>query len=623
MRKRETAKSVKAGRACRRCPSGATRRWCGAVALGTALAAAWSLSGCAEPSAGPEPTPTAQVLRREDAGDLALALDALRKLAEGDADAQPAQRTVFYLNQWISSEPARQAPWEPDRMLQTLPRALRTTPGLAPEALRRMEFSVHRPDDPEACPWLDDIAYLQQNLWLRDIALRARREPSPPELAAWLKTIEQTVGLPEAEQLAAAERLFDWTVRNIQLEPLPPVPRQPEAAPSGTTDPLPPAAQGQVGPGYSRLPLQVLLYGRGDAHERGRVFLLLCRQLGIDAVMLGILEESSPIPRPWLPAVLVGGRLYLFDATLGLPIPGPEGRGVATLEEVAAEPGLLRALDLEGGEAYPVAANDLQRVIALIDAEPAALSRRMQLLQTAMQTRKEVKEGSRLALAIQPSELADRLRKTKVLAGVNLWRAPFEAIWYQHSRYQLAQRDPQVAQEMAVQDAVFSAARPLRKARNLHLQGRFENEERKPGARALYLQCRPPDREIDALRTNAFFQAAVGLDKTLPQDPQQREAILEHYATITRQGKFAATYWLGLTYYEAGRYDVAIEWLGERTLEVSPPSPWTSGARYNLARCYEQLGKYDLARRWLQTDTDSPQRHGNLLRARWLAQRMR
>jgi tetratricopeptide (TPR) repeat protein len=176
---------------------------------------------------------------------------------------------------------------------------------------------------------------------------------------------------------------------------------------------------------------------------------------------------------------------------------------------------------------------------------------------------------------------------------------------------------------MAVQDAVFSAARPLRKARNLHLQGRFENEERKPGARALYLQCRPPDREIDALRTNAFFQAAVGLDKTLPQDPQQREAILEHYATITRQGKFAATYWLGLTYYEAGRYDVAIEWLGERTLEVSPPSPWTSGARYNLARCYEQLGKYDLARRWLQTDTDSPQRHGNLLRARWLAQRMR
>lgn len=621
MHTRKTEEHEAVGRGCGGWSQVAARPCRAALALGALWAAAWSLMGCAEPSTNPTPTPTAQVLRREDAGDLALALDALRKLAEGDDDAQPAQRTIFYLNQWISAEPAGQGSWEPDRMLQTLPRALRTTPGLAPEVLRRAEFSAHAPGNPEECPWLDDIAYLQQNLWLRDIALRARREKSPPELAAWLKTIEQSVGLPEAEQLAAAERLFDWTVRNIQLDPLPPVPRQPEATAGGTTDPLPPAAQGQVGPGYRQLPLQVLLYGRGDAQERGRVFLLLCRQLGIDAVMLGILEPSSPTPRPWLPAVLVGGRLYLFDAALGLPIPGPGGRGIATLEEIAAEPGLLRALDVAEAAAYPVTAKDLQGIFALIDAEPAALSRRMQLLQTAMQTRKEVKEASRLALAVRPSELADRLRKTKVLAGVNLWRAPFEAIWYQHSRYQLAQRDPQVAREVAVQEAVFSPARPLRKARNLHLQGRFENEERRPGARSLYLQCRPPDREIDALRTNAFFQAAMGLDKTLPQDPQQREAILEHYATITRQGKFAATYWLGLTYYEAGRYDAAIEWLGERTLEVSPPSPWTSGARYNLARCYEQLGKYDLARRWLEADTDSPQRHGNLLRARWLAQR--
>lgn len=594
-------------------------------ALWAAAVAGWGLglcglSGCEPPRSSPTATASKTTLRREDAGDLALALDALRKLAEGDEDSQPAQRTVFYLNQWISSEPVGQASWEADRMLQTLPRALRTTPGLEPDALRRLEFSVHDPHDPTECPWLDDIAYLQQNLWLRDIALRARRQPSPPELASWLKTIEQMVGVPEAEQLAAAERLFDWTVRNIQLAPLPPTPRQPEATAGGTTEPVPPAAQGQVGPGYSLLPLQVLLYGRGDAQERGRVFILLCRQLGIDAVMLGLLEEASPIPRPWLPAVLVGGRLYLFDTALGLPIPGPEGRGVAALEEVAAEPRLLRALDMDGVATYPVVARDLQGVIALIDAEPAALSRRMQLLQNALQTRKEVREGSRLALAVRPSELAERLRKTKVLAGVNLWRAPFEAIWYQHSRHQLAQRDLQTAREVGLRDAVFSSSRPLRKARNLHLQGRFENEERKPGARTLYLQCRPPDREIDALKTNPFFQAAMGLDKALPQDPQQREAVLEQYVQIAREGKFAATYWLGLTYYEDGRYDAAIEWLGERTLEVSPPSPWTSGARYNLARCYEQLGKLDLARRWLESDTDSPQRHGNLLRARLLAQ---
>ena len=48
---------------------------------------------------------------------------------------------------------------------------------------------------------------------------------------------------------------------------------------------------------------------------------------------------------------------------------------------------------------------------------------------------------------------------------------------------------------------------------------------------------------------------------------------------------------------------------------MSPPSPWTPGARYNLARCYEQLGQSSLARQWLESDKESPQRHGNLLRA--------
>jgi len=46
--------------------------------------------------------------------------------------------------------------------------------------------------------------------------------------------------------------------------------------------------------------------------------------------------------------------------------------------------------------------------------------------------------------------------------------------------------------------------------------------------------------------------------------------------------------------------------------------PWTPAARYNLSRCYEQLGKLDLARQWLESDKDSPQRLGNMVRARML-----
>ena len=46
-------------------------------------------------------------------------------------------------------------------------------------------------------------------------------------------------------------------------------------------------------------------------------------------------------------------------------------------------------------------------------------------------------------------------------------------------------------------------------------------------------------------------------------------------------------------------------------------SRWTFGARYNLARTWEAQGKIEEAVALLEADT-SPQRHGNLLRAKRL-----
>ena len=73
------------------------------------------------------------------AADLELALVSLRKLAEGN-DSQPGQRTIFYLNQWISSDPKATEAWQQDRMLESLPRALRNTPGL--ERIAKTQFNL-------------------------------------------------------------------------------------------------------------------------------------------------------------------------------------------------------------------------------------------------------------------------------------------------------------------------------------------------------------------------------------------------------------------------------------------------------------------------------------------------
>jgi tetratricopeptide (TPR) repeat protein len=250
---------------------------------------------------------------------------------------------------------------------------------------------------------------------------------------------------------------------------------------------------------------------------------------------------------------------------------------------------------------------------AMIDAEPSALARRMQLLQGAMPPAKK------LALAASPSQIEPKLRKANV-SGVSLWSVPFEAVLYRFGRQQKAASDPQLGREMYKQNVLFLPARPLVKARNLHLQGRFENEDQKAGARSLYLQCRPPRNEILAMETNEFYRKSIGLEQALPEDPVQRKGMLEMFTSIAREGKFHATYWLGLTYYEADKPAAAIDWL-KRTVEDDPPSTWVPGGRYNLARCYEKLGRIDLAKQWLESDQDSPQRHGNLLRAKGLVEK--
>lgn len=595
----------------------------------TALAAAL---GCTtEPIVAPTTQTKAEKLASRD--DLTLAFDSLRKLAEG-GDQQAAQRTIYYLNQWLATEKPSLGEWKPDRMVENMARVSRTAPGL--ERLDELEFKLLAPMPEPAMKALglakrpetdaNDLSHLQTSLWLNDIAQRVRTEAPPPLLADWLREVETSVGLPEAERLAAAERVFDWTIRNIQLDELPPAPAGPTAtAGPQSTDPISPALIGEPGPGYRQSPLEVLIHGHGDAWERARVFILLCRQLKIDAVMLGIMEETSPVPRGWVAAVPIKNELYLFDTTLGLPLPAKEARGIATLSQVQADPALLRRLDVEGLPAYPVNAAEVKNVVALIDADPAALSRRMLLLESALPS------NSRIALACQPSQLEPELRKCRGVALVSLWRVPFEAAQFGLGRMRLAAQNPEYARQFQLEMMVFDPAYQLLQGRNLHIQGRYSSSDDEQGARTQYLSARPADREIDALESSEFVRAAMGLQQTLPADETQQRAAIDQMTTIARTRKHHATYWLGLTYYDAAAqeqrpqdrrrsYETAIEWLGERTVPVFPPSPWIAGARYNLARTYEQLGDHEAAIRWLKADTDSPQRRGNLLRAKMIEQ---
>lgn len=552
--------------------------------------------------------------------ELTLALDAVKQLAS-PSGAQAAWRARAYLNQWLSRTDFAKVAWTPDPLLKNIASAYQQTPGLN-ELARRSFSGWPNPQELESQPWLheqrNDLDYFQQALWLHDIVDRVALPQATPERQDWLAEVEQASGITVAEKLAKADRLFDWTVRNLQLDPLLPAPKPPVATADANEEQrnwasLPAPLRGEPGPGYQNSVRKVLLTGHGDAWERGRVFLLLCRQAGIDAVMLGLHDEATISARAWVAAVLIDKQLYLFDPGLGLAIPGPDLKGIATLEQAVAQPGLLEQLNVTDGPKYPVQQEQLTEIVALIDAAPEALSKRMLLAEQALRGKRH------LALTCQPSELKKRLQECRHITGASLWRVPFEAAMFQAVLAARFQQDAGLQWVYSREMSIFLPDRPLAVARNLQLQGMFEDEDQTAGARTMFLAQRTPDRAIDLLQTSNSMRRSIGLAEKLPDDLQQRNAALDRLAHIARRTKQDATYWLALTYLDAGKLSAAREWLADRTLSATPPTPWADGATFNLARIYQQEGNLAKAAELFRAQPESPQHHGNLLRAQWLA----
>jgi hypothetical protein len=564
------------------------------------------VTGCDSPSSSVKRRGGSSVGGQSSREHLVAAMEYLFRSNEFDRH-QTRLQVAYHLNRWLDEAPEAQ-PWEADPMTRTMPRAFRESPDIRELDRRRFQ--------------LDDSDYLQEAVWLQLISNWASRNPGQPDLEDWFKAQEDEMGPVASGQLAIAHRLFDWTVRNVQLDELLDYPAdavaRPQQSPGGGSEaPLPPPPKrGIAGPGYQFYPWQTLLYGHGDALQRARVFLLLCRQQGIDGVMLAFPgKTSAPRPRPWLPAVLIGERLFLFDVALGLPIPGPEGRGVATLDQVLDDPQLFELLTVGDRFRYEVAASDLRSLLALIDASPSALSWRMRQLQSQLTGK------YRTALAAAPTTIAEQMRKCRGVEDVAIWQLPFETTWYQSHREEVARDDPRVARDLFVNFGVFEIRNPLVRGRQLHFRGVFENQGEEKGAKALYMEARTPQSQIDRVDTSFEVQRQMGLVRNRDERDLAWRNRIASTKLLMSQAKQHATYWLGLSQVATGRRDSAIDWFVRRVIEGDVESPWHQGARYNAGRAFEAQGKIAEACQWYRADEESPQRHGNLLRANWLEQR--
>ncbi len=537
----------------------------------------------------------------------AIAMESLRQRDEHNLGREARQAT-YHLNCWIEDQPADKRWFADRRMLKTLPLETRTAPSfeevVTDRSLALLEFVP------------SDIMFLEETRWLNAIARWVSQLPDDRAVIDWLPTTQ--LSGETADQLIVCYKLFDWVVRNVQLDELLPYPQKTTAGPaagSDAQDPMqtwPPPMRAEPGPGYRYYPWHVLQYGHGDMLQRARVFILLCRQLEIEAVMLGI-DTKSGRPTPWLPAVLLNGELYLFDTQLGIPIPASGGRGIATLAQVIANPQLLRDLDIGSNYKYPIEAKDLTEIVAMIDSTPEYLAQRMKVLESNLDA------DNRMVLTSSPTNTKRLLETCQGLKDIRLWAVPYETAMYQRSYQVLLERDPQERSDEFFRHGIFMGLTSVVKGRRKHLLGRFESDDDNTGATAYYIAARLPEVSLENFDSSAKARSGLGMRRRRDMNEFEWSRYLQSEKMLHVQAKQNASYWLGLVHLDKGNYDVASKWFLDRTLEAYPDGPWTNGARCNLARCQEALGNLAEARRLYQID-ESPQRHGSLLRARRLEQ---
>lgn len=513
------------------------------------LAALVAATTACRPVASDVPPATAAVAAppRESADKLLLGgFGVLDRIDDFD-EARGMELVFDRLSQWQRAARPDPTGWRADPLLSTLPADLRAAGGVPDLAAESFSFP-------------GDVVWLRDQRWLADVAKAARGDA--------------------VTDVDVATNLFRWTVRSLAPVADPPM-----------------VATADTDAKRWWLPGEILLAGRASPAQRAWVFLSLVHHAGLPGALVATADPSGA-PRPWLPAVVCDGEACLFEPTYGMPVPGPGGRGVATVRQAAADPAILAALSLPE-RPYPVQAADLTDLSVLVVADPWSLSRRVAALAPVVRGLRDLRlsvDASRVGGAVAaalPGEGA---------ADVRLWEFPWTTLAQRRS-------DPRRLAESLRRDLAPLAAgvpgrpsadrglvRPLFAARVREFRGDLE------GAKAAYLAARPP-RDVVAEALAALPPAEADAGRKL-----------------LGQMKEDAAYWLGVLVLGEGAYDAAIDYLQRMTLEAAPDSRWADAARQNLGVAYAALGRDAEAAAVLRAD-ESPQRFGSRLEAARLERR--
>lgn len=597
------------------------------------IRAAWLIAicffvgaGCSnQPTSAPTNTISQASANRAREEELHNGIRYVRLMDEYDYD-KAADKALGSLNAWLSSEKEPKE-YKIDPLRERLPKELQPffpTDNLAADKFRMDDYAPLRqwlPASSAQSPIAlgvrsGDFRYLHETHLLRRIADWAINQKSDEQTEAWLDEQSKTVDEKSLRKLRNVSRIFDWTIRHLQIEVAAPEPARDGSGPSASSAAgqanMPPALQGRPGPGYTHYPGHCLLLGRGDYLQRAWIFTLLARQAGCDVVLLAFDNPQSSRPEPWACGAIIGEQIYLFDTKLGLPIPLENDLGVATLAQVRENDGLLRRLDLSTEMTYPANADNLKRLVALVEFCDPAISKRMQRLEPRLTG------DEQMTLAVYPTEIAAAAKKAGVSQAYP-WRIAYDAILFRASIDASLRNNPQYLSQYFAYEGPFIRPQPLALGRHKHLNGELEGDPENPGALESYMNSRTANAAIEQFEESPEGRQLLSAKVVNGREitPEEKQNIIAAQKNAWALAKLHATYFMGVAQYDRGAYPLAVEWFQKRTIESAQPGPWLVGAKYNLARSLEQEKKYREAREIYLAD-QSPQKEGNLIRARRL-----
>ena len=294
-------------------------------------------------------------------------LDAVREALVRGADFEACRTGVQALNSYLARNPGEGSPGLTETQQKILTERFHLDPGEMTEVNSRVFTPL-------------DANYLESCFLVAD-SLRAMKVDSDNRL----------------DQIQAA---FAWIIREVRL-------REQEALL------LPPRF--------------VLSRGWGSSLERATIFSEVADLLGIDSCMVAVPFGSQDQRglRYWIPGALIDGQIYLFDSRMGMPIPGPDGRGVATLSQARSQPAILASLTVNPELPYDVNADALKQAEVHVAGSLSMLAPRMRFLQDLMSS------SDKINISVEPVGLMQRFEKALEapdLKGVSLhvWNHPGE-----------------------------------------------------------------------------------------------------------------------------------------------------------------------------------------------------